>query len=62
MIHPPIIHNNMKFWQLSSITSRIVMITVCISMLATRPIGDDKPNKANKVRNNKLTPQDPTIQ
>jgi hypothetical protein len=52
----------MKFWQLSSITSRIVMITVCISMLATRPIGDDKPNKANKVRNNKLTPQDPTIQ
>ena len=51
----------MKFWQLSSITSRLVMITVCISMLATRPIGEDS-NKGNKVRENKLTPQDPSIQ
>ena len=51
----------MKFWQLSSITSRLVVITVCISMLATRPIGDDT-NKEKKVRGNKLSPQDPTIQ
>jgi hypothetical protein len=51
----------MKFWQLSSITSRLVMITVCISMLAIKPIGEDS-NKGGKIRDNKLTPQDPTIQ
>ena len=60
-INHPIRYNNMKFWQLSSITSRLAMIAVCISILTTRTIGEDS-NKEKKVRDNKLTPQDPTIQ
>ena len=57
----PIRHHNMKFWQLSSLSARVVMIIVGTSMLVRKPIGDE-PNKGEKVRDNKLSPQDPTIQ
>jgi hypothetical protein len=52
----------MKFWQLGSISSRVIMIAVGTSMLVIRPIGDDTSNKEKKVRDNKLSPQDPSIQ
>lgn len=57
----PIRHHNMKFWQLGSISSRVIMIIVGTSMLVVKPIGEDV-NKEKKVRENKLTPQDPSIQ
>ena len=57
----PIRHHNMKFWQLGSISSRVIMIIVGTSMLVVKPIGEDS-NKEKKVRDNKLTPQDPSIQ
>jgi hypothetical protein len=57
----PIRHHNMKFWQLGSISSRVIMIVVGTSMLVIKPIGEDS-NKEKKVRENKLTPQDPSIQ
>lgn len=57
----PIRHHNMKFWQLGSISSRVIMIIVGTSMLIVRPIGEDV-SKEKKVRDNKLTPQDPSIQ
>ena len=57
----PIRHHNMKFWQLGSISSRVIMIVVGTSMLVKKPIGEDS-NKEKKVRENKLTPQDPSIQ
>ena len=58
----PIRHHNMKFWQLGSISSRLIMIAVGTSMLVIRPIGDDNSNKEKKARDNKLSPQDPSIQ
>jgi len=58
----PIRHHNMKFWQLGSISSRVIMIAVGTSMLVIRPIGDDNTNKEKKTRDNKLSPQDPSIQ
>lgn len=57
----PIRHHNMKFWQLGSISSRVIMIVVGTSMLVVKPIGEES-NKEKKVRENKLTPQDPSIQ
>jgi len=57
----PIRHHNMKFWQLGSISSRVIMIIVGTSMLIVRPIGEDV-SKEKKLRDNKLTPQDPSIQ
>ena len=57
----PIRHHNMKFWQLGSISSRVIMIIVGTSMLVVKPIGEDV-SKEKKVRDNKLTPQDPSIQ
>lgn len=57
----PIRHHNMKFWQLGSISSRVIMIIVGTSMLIVRPIGEDV-SKEKKARENKLTPQDPSIQ
>ena len=57
----PIRHHNMKFWQLGSISSRVIMIVLCTSMLVIRPIGEES-NKEKKARENKLTPQDPSIQ
>ena len=57
----PIRHHNMKFWQLGSISTRVIMIVVGTSMLVIRPIGEES-NKEKKARENKLTPQDPRIQ
>ena len=57
----PIRHHNMKFWQLGSISTRVIMIIVGTSMLVVKPIGEES-NKEKKVRENKLTPQDPSIQ
>ena len=57
----PIRHHNMKFWQLGSISTRVIMIVVGTSMLVIRPIGEES-NKEKKARENKLTPQDPSIQ
>ena len=57
----PIRHHNMKFWQLGSISSRVIMIIVGTSMLVVKPIGEDV-SKEKKTRENKLTPQDPSIQ
>lgn len=57
----PIRHHNMKFWQLGSISSRVIMIVVGTSMLVVRPIGEES-NKEKKTRDNKLTPQYPSIQ
>ena len=57
----PIRHHNMKFWQLGSISSRLIMIAVGTSMLVVRPIGEES-NKEKKARDNKLSPQDPSIQ
>ena len=57
----PIRHHNMKFWQLGSISSRVIMIILGTSMLVVKPIGEDV-NKEKKTRENKLTPQDPSIQ
>jgi hypothetical protein len=51
----------MKFWQLGSISSRVIMIAVGTSMLVIRPIGEES-NKEKKARDNKLSPQDPSIQ
>jgi hypothetical protein len=57
----PIRHHNMKFWQLGSISSRLIMIAVGTSILVIRPIGEES-NKEKKTRDNKLSPQDPSIQ
>jgi len=57
----PIRHHNMKFWQLGSISTRVIMIIVGTSMLVVKPIGEES-NKEKKARENKLTPQDPSIQ
>ena len=57
----PIRHHNMKFWQLGSIITRVIMIIVGTSMLVVKPIGEES-NKEKKARENKLTPQDPSIQ
>jgi hypothetical protein len=57
----PIRHHNMKFWQVGSISTRVIMIILGTSILFLRPIGDES-NKEKKIRDNKLSPQDPSIQ
>ena len=56
----------MKFWQLgrpSSLGARIIIILTCSSILVTTPpLNNDSKKKGADIRDNKLTPKNPSIQ
>lgn len=59
-MHP--LRNNMKFSQLATLSARLAIILIATSIISMhRPTADDS-DELKKIRSNKLTPENPTIQ